>query len=180
MNRVLFAAASIAAMSAFAVPAQASHIFVSNVGIGGTALDSLTGPTNPVLNVTQGGSLAFTGDMRGDSDTLNVVIGGIPGLSQNSFSVFFGGGNASFSQAITFNTVGLFSGSVNYDFPVSFPDYIAPNGQLFRERTLNFSVNVLAGNVPEPATWLMLILGFGAVGAGMRRAKGVQTSVAYA
>ena len=180
MKRVLFAAASIAAMSAFAVPAQASHIFVSNVGIGGTALDSVNGPTNPILNVTQGGSLAFTGDMRGNSDTLNVLITGVPGLSQNTFSVFFAGGNASFTQGITFNTVGVFNGLVNYDFPSSFPDYIAPNGQQFSERTLGFTVNVLAGNVPEPATWLMLILGFGAVGAGMRRAKGVQTSVAYA
>ena len=44
---------------------------------------------------------------------------------------------------------------------------------------INFTVNGL-GAVPEPATWLMLILGFGTVGAGMRRAKGVRTSVAFA
>lgn len=181
MKTVLFAAASIAAISAFAVPAHASHIFVTDVGIGGSALDSTTGPTNPVLNVTQGGSLDFTGDMLGESDTLNVLINGVAGLSQNSFSVAFGGGNASFSQAITFNTLGVFNGLVTYDFPDSFPDYLDPNGNQFSERTLGFTVNVLAnGAVPEPATWMMLILGFGAVGAGMRRAQGVKTSVSFA
>lgn len=181
MKRVLFAAASIAAMSAFAAPAQASHIFVTNVGIGGSPLDSTTGPTNPILNVTQGGSLNFTGDMLGDSDTLSVLINGVPGLSQNSFSVVFGGGNASFSQGITFNTVGVFNGLVTYDFPTSFPDYLDPNGNQFSERTLGFTVSVLAnGAVPEPATWMTLILGFGAIGAGMRRAKVVKTSVSFA
>ncbi len=169
MNRILLAAASVAVLSAFSAPAQASHIFVGNVGINGSPLDSVMGPTNPIFNVTQGGSLTFTGDMQGSSDTLNVVISGISGLSQNSFSVFFGGGNASFSQAITFNTVGMFNGSVNYDFPSSFPDYIAPNGQEFSERTLGFKVNVISGAVPEPATWMFMLLGMAGIGYSMRR-----------
>ena len=177
MNRGLFSAASIVALVAFAVPAQASHIFVSNVGIGGIALDSMTGPTNPILNVTQGGSLNFTGDMRGQSDTLNVTINGVSGLSQNSFSIAFGGGNASFSQGITFNTAGVVNGLVTYDFPVSFPDYLAPNGQQFSERTLGFTVNV-AGAVPEPASWALMILGFGMVGVASRRRSRV--TVKYA
>jgi hypothetical protein len=34
---------------------------------------------------------------------------------------------------------------------------------------LSFSLNEPLGAVPEPATWLMMIAGFGLVGAGMRR-----------
>jgi len=34
--------------------------------------------------------------------------------------------------------------------------------------------------VPEPATWLMMILGFGAVGATMRRRSATRLSVSYA
>lgn len=35
----------------------------------------------------------------------------------------------------------------------------------------NFDVDVIAGGVPEPASWAMLIAGFGLVGAGMRRRR---------
>ena len=36
------------------------------------------------------------------------------------------------------------------------------------------------GAVPEPSTWAMLIVGFGAVGAGMRRSRRLQTKLAAA
>ena len=35
------------------------------------------------------------------------------------------------------------------------------------------------GAVPEPSTWMMMVLGFGAIGAGMRRSKTRSVSVAY-
>ncbi len=34
--------------------------------------------------------------------------------------------------------------------------------------------------VPEPATWAMMIIGFGAIGAAMRRRAATRTTVAYA
>jgi len=40
-----------------------------------------------------------------------------------------------------------------------------------------FSISQVAANVPEPSTWAMMILGFGAVGLGMRRRK--QTGRAF-
>lgn len=36
------------------------------------------------------------------------------------------------------------------------------------------------GAVPEPSTWMMMLLGFGAIGFGMRRGKVVGTKVSYA
>ena len=44
--------------------------------------------------------------------------------------------------------------------------------------TLNFQGGSALPGVPEPTTWALLILGFGAVGAGMRRRT--TTRVAYA
>lgn len=41
-----------------------------------------------------------------------------------------------------------------------------------------FSVSV--AGVPEPATWGLMILGFGAVGGALRRRSAVRTSVSYA
>lgn len=45
--------------------------------------------------------------------------------------------------------------------------------------TYNFEVAAVAA-VPEPATWGMMILGFGAIGAAMRRRSKVRTTVSYA
>lgn len=43
-----------------------------------------------------------------------------------------------------------------------------------------FTTGSVAGAVPEPATWLMMILGFGGIGFSMRRRSKVRTTVAYA
>lgn len=42
------------------------------------------------------------------------------------------------------------------------------------------SVVAAAGGVPEPATWALMIVGFGAVGAAMRRRAKVRTAVSFA
>lgn len=39
---------------------------------------------------------------------------------------------------------------------------------------------LLFGGVPETSTWALMILGFGAIGAAMRRARSVRTSVRFA
>ena len=48
----------------------------------------------------------------------------------------------------------------------------------------NFRLTVntleIAGGVPEPGTWALLILGFGAVGSALRRSKKHRVSLAYA
>ena len=52
-------------------------------------------------------------------------------------------------------------------------------GGNWRERDLNFGLRIFgdpaAGAVPEPMTWALMIVGFGAVGSAMRRAA-VRTS----
>ncbi|VXC86980.1 PEPxxWA-CTERM sorting domain-containing protein [Sphingomonas sp. 8AM] len=42
------------------------------------------------------------------------------------------------------------------------------------DRSIGFSLNGITGAVPEPATWAMMILGFGLVGAALRQRRGVQ------
>ena len=48
-----------------------------------------------------------------------------------------------------------------------------PNGSYVG--TLSF----VAGAIPEPSTWALMILGFGAIGFGMRRRKKQQPKVSY-
>ncbi len=45
--------------------------------------------------------------------------------------------------------------------------------------TYNFESDAM-GAVPEPATWAMLILGFGLIGGAMRKAKGPKVALTYA
>ena len=51
-------------------------------------------------------------------------------------------------------------------------------GEMPNHWDLNFNLSAMGG-VPEPSTWAMLIFGFGAIGAGMRRKK-ANISVSYA
>lgn len=46
----------------------------------------------------------------------------------------------------------------------------------------NYTITIAAavGAVPEPATWAMMLVGFGAIGVTMRRKSKVSTKVAYA
>ncbi|MEH3120528.1 MAG: PEPxxWA-CTERM sorting domain-containing protein [Sphingomonas phyllosphaerae] len=42
------------------------------------------------------------------------------------------------------------------------------------DRSISFSLNGVTGAVPEPATWAMMILGFGLVGAALRQRRSAQ------
>ena len=56
-----------------------------------------------------------------------------------------------------------------------------PNGPaLFPIDNVTFSLNAVSGAVPEPATWGMMILGFGAMGFALRRRNTVRTAVTFA
>jgi hypothetical protein len=44
----------------------------------------------------------------------------------------------------------------------------------------NVGVNGSSGAVPEPATWAMMLLGFGMVGFAMRKRTNIRTTVTYA
>ncbi|WP_419809195.1 PEPxxWA-CTERM sorting domain-containing protein [Sphingomonas sp.] len=53
-----------------------------------------------------------------------------------------------------------------------------PGNTYFNDSTL-FS-GTISGAVPEPATWALMIVGFGAVGGAMRRRSAVRTNVSFA
>lgn len=53
-----------------------------------------------------------------------------------------------------------------------------PNNTYFNDSTL-FS-GTISGAVPEPATWALMILGFGAVGGAMRRRQSVAAKLRFA
>jgi hypothetical protein len=73
-------------------------------------------------------------------------------------SIFFTAGNA---------------GTLNFNIGAFGTDNVGPILD-------NVNLSIAPGAVPEPATWMMMILGFGIVGAAMRRRKATALGVAAA
>ena len=92
-------------------------------------------------------------------------------------------GTATYTGGFNLADVGLSfdlgtDGVLRLEFAEGFGDgSVNPDG-VFNSGSLTFTYTTLAGGVPEPATWGLMILGFGAVGVAMRRR--VRTSVRYA
>lgn len=96
-------------------------------------------------------------DTRADMDLTDALLGN---SNVNYISVALRG----LESADSFNVVG---NRLNIDFRASDPgDYVR--------------VLTAAPAVPEPATWAMMIGGFGLVGGAMRRRRNMTTKVSYA
>ena len=107
----------------------------------------------------------------GSPDTYNTLS-----VSTNMGSYSFNTGNLGFAVSNgnqNFSQYVQFTGSAGEAITsVAFDN--RPTTDAFE--TANFSVAA----VPEPATWAMMLVGFGAVGYAMRRRRGVTTGVQFA
>lgn len=101
-----------------------------------------------------------------------------PGFT-DSFS-----GVGSYSDAASLVDLGLSfavgaDGVLRTEFFEGFDDSsISPDG-IWQSGTITITYDTVAGAIPEPATWGLMILGFGAIGGAMRRRR-TTTSVRFA
>jgi hypothetical protein len=131
-----------------------------------------------ILNVSTGSAVNYPGliysvngkAVEGLSLRTNVAIGqpGREFIGSNLFPTPFDFAMDPYTGNGQFNLGGWRNGQ-----NVSFNAYFA------MERA-TWSLDAAAGAVPEPATWAMLILGFGAVGAGLRTRRRARTALAGA
>lgn len=113
-----------------------------------------------------------------------------------AFNIFDGGGNLLHTWAVTgsagntfFNTPFL-NGELAALTPLAGGTAFIANGSIQTvggfaagrdNYTLQFRTNaILDGAVPEPATWAMMLIGFGAIGAAVRRQRKATVKVSYA
>jgi hypothetical protein len=134
------------------------------------------GPVNKTdnfLSILNGSyEITFSSGMR----AVTFLIGGLD--SYNSVVLNFVGGGSQIlngREIIGLSNVGAptnsgESGLVRYDFAPAGP---AVSSIVFGSTQAAFEIDDVVAAVPEPATWLMMILGFGLVGAGLRRRRGV-------
>lgn len=173
MKKIAFVMAT--AMVAVASPAYAAPLLFNFSGPSGTAVFQLD--SNPTPNSSQ----TFIGS---DQFSFSNVAGTFGGIAGTASTISFGNGifaslsivapNLGFTQ---FTAPTLFTGSPSS--PTFLTGTFTLINPFFGNGTLTISP-VAAGAVPEPATWAMMLAGFGAIGFAMRRRSKVATRVRFA
>ena len=167
MKRWLVVAAAFAGLAA--APASATQYFDVHV------TGNLTGTTSTV-QCNAGSSAACLSTYPGGWSTESFV---------SSFSLMLGvmdlvEGNNAFTYGAAFGP-GLYSGTIfnnggiltGRDLTFSYADASCRTGALGCRNIVasSASFSVLQAAVPEPATWAMMLIGFGAIGVQLRRRR---------
>lgn len=175
MKKIAFGMAT--AMIVAASPAFAAPLLFNFSGPSGTAMFQLD--SNPTPDASQ----TFVGS---DQFSFNNVAGTFGGVEGTASTISFGNGIfASLSIAATNLGFTQFSSPTLFTGAPSKPTFLTGSFTLvnpfFGNGNLTISPVAVAGAVPEPATWLLMFAGFGAVGFAMRHRKSkVTTNVAFA
>ncbi|WP_255601879.1 PEPxxWA-CTERM sorting domain-containing protein [Polymorphobacter megasporae] len=184
------------------VPAPSGQHFLGPLANGGTATLTLNtaGLTSVTLSydlyaiMTVDGDGPFGGNSVANPDSFVVGVVGGPGLLNNSFANFAGDtqnypvvGRPDQSGASAINTLGYGnSGDATYGFSQTFAVHGATTQISFTSNTNQGTgdefygldnvratgVAAIGGTVPEPASWAMMLAGFGLIGGVMRRRAG--------
>lgn len=175
-----------------AVPATTSGVYINLVtGLVGTTPASVPGWD---INPWGSGSLFFYSATTGGI----VVSGGTPadlaaGTVIGSGSTFATSPGAATlftatagSHVFGFSFLNESTGIINYGY-ARITTTAGGNGRpatitqlVYDNSGAALTVAAVGGAVPEPATWAMMLMGFGAVGFAMRRRANVKTAVRFA
>lgn len=179
--------AAVAALMVSAAPASAAVFdwtYNGTVAGVGSVVSSGTITTTDTTTAL-GGRQAYT--VTGITGSRNGVA--IDGLAQLFPSNYGGADNFLFTTGLPFSGLGVSFSLVNGTFVNLFADggvtgeYFATNlfGNAGRTNAVgSFTFSAAVSAVPEPATWGMMILGFGAIGFAMRRRAKIGTRVRFA
>jgi hypothetical protein len=129
--------------------------------------DNFTGLSFTVAQLSQLGPGVGTGQEQFDSG-LAFLLGNPPPVYTMTLAEFAGGG---FQVDYTYeNALGMVRPS-GFSIPGTLVEDVAP----LQNRTFVFnSLGQLVEGVPEPSTWMSLLLGFGVVGFALRRQRRLQ------
>lgn len=161
MNKAVISVVA-AAVAAFAVPAQAAET-IALVPSGGTLTGAYAKAGVGLGSFTH--EYTFTLPSAG-STSASLVTVALSAVQNIDFTSATLNGNA-----LTLLPTGVFEGGSIITSTVAGLQTLTINGVSGGNASYSGTVNFIpaAGGVPEPATWGMLILGFGAIGAAMRR-----------
>jgi hypothetical protein len=154
------------------------NAFVYDGSVGGASARPAYGSTGNFGTVLTGGSYTVN---FGPTDTFSFVLGSLD--TYNTLTLIYEGGatqayvGGQIINDLTFPSGDQISGETNgvVTYVTDGPLLI---GATFESSQNSFEFDNLATAVPEPATWAMMLGGFGVVGAAARRRQ--RTAIAYA
>ena len=182
MKKASYLAASALVLSALATPANAAEYifnYQSSISFFGAPPQTLDGIfTTSDTPVERFGETAFA--ITNISGALNgLAITGLFAAPGNPTYYYFTTGGAFLDgSGVRFNA-GEFTNVAFFQPSVGPADQYRINGGGGISTLGNASSSLVAGAVPEPATWMMMILGFAAVGFGMRTRVKQKLQVTY-
>ncbi len=171
------ASASLFQNSGTGIFSGSGNAYTLNLGSLGTNSGIFSGN----LGVTNAIPLSAFSEFLGGS--FGATSGAGFSFAGNSFSGL-AGGQSNLGNLFSFDTTGLADG--NYFQTITFSGFSSFPGLSnfnFAPITVNVSANItggVGGAVPEPASWLMMILGFGLIGGVMRRKQVTQSRLSGA
>jgi hypothetical protein len=164
MRRIILFTAALAAL-ALAAPAQASitvssYQVTGDVGSGSFTLEYNDVTTSYILTGLNfnlvGSSTTFDTSNSSLDSSLPVIGGNVNGVDLVNI---FGTDDFAFAFDPTAAS------------QTAFLDYFLSGSQGVLFSDLSITREVIRGGVPEPATWAMMLLGFGTIGVAMRRRR---------
>lgn len=172
MKKVLFALALVGALSAMATPASAALI-EKNVKVTANFLDSSKATLFYDFDIR----FDNASDIKATFDGLTVYASPFGFNLMYSYTVasdrfdvgnYAKDGSISFSAPVDTVSISLRHISQERVISASSAKYTLGN-QFYATNRVTISSSSISSAVPEPATWALMILGFGAVGYAMRR-----------
>lgn len=197
MNKLMKSVVAMSAVAAAMVPAamaQAATLVIDVAGL--TSVDDLGSPNNLVQTYNLGANAT----VQGIAYDLTLTTVGLSWLSEATIAfedssqlagVFLTpgftddfAGTGTYSGSAVLADLGLefnvgADGILRVEFFESFDDVFAAIDANYISGTITITHNGVTAAVPEPASWALMIGGFGLVGGAMRR-RNVKTSVTYA
>lgn len=174
MKHVGTLVAAALAVSALAAPA---HATVLNFVVSGDYSASFKLDSNPTPDTSQALSHFTVWDVAGFPDAAL-------GFADVTFYTATNGGGIGIEDFYGFQQLLLTDGPQLFSGTVAAPTLLTGTFALTQvegggKYTLTVTEQAAAA-VPEPATWAMMLAGFGMVGFGLRRRSTVKTTVSYA